>query len=222
MKKPVSFENAVSMIPDNATVMVGGFMGIGAPENLLSEIVAQGKEGLTLITSDTARPGVGVGKLIDAGVVANCIASHIGTNSVTQKLMLAGELSVELSPQGTLAERIRAAGHGLGGVLTRTAVGTLAAKENDSIAIDIDGDTYLLERPIRADFALIKAQQADYYGNIQYRLTAQNFNPLMAMAAETVIAEIDELMPVGCIPPDHVHTPGCLIDYIVYGGACDE
>lgn len=217
MKRHINISNAVALIPDNATIMVGGFMGVGTPSRLLTELVLQGKKGLVLIANDTARPDVGLGKIIDARCVNKCIVSHIGTNPETQRQMLEKQLEVELSPQGTLAERVRSGGHGLGGVLTPTAIGTIAAEGKQ--IIEIDGKPFLLEKPLRADFALIKAQKSDYYGNLQYRLTAQNFNPLMAMAAENVIAEVDELLPVGCIPPDHVHTPGILINHIVNNGA---
>ena len=193
--------------------MIGGFMSVGTPEHLIDELVRQHKGGLTLIANDTARPGIGIGKLIDAHLVKRVTASHIGTNPETQRQMIAGELIVELVPQGTLAEQIRCGGFGLGGVLTPTAVGTLAAEGKRSI--EIDGKEFLLELPLKADFALIKAQQCDYFGNLQYRLTAQNFNPVMAMAAETVFVEAVELVPVGCIAPDDVHTPGTLVDYIV-------
>lgn len=193
--------------------MIGGFMGVGTPEQLIDELVRQNKGELTLITNDTARPGVGIGKLIDAHLVKRLTASHIGTNPETQRQMIAEELEVELVPQGTLAEQIRCGGFGLGGVLTPTAVGTLAAEGKRSL--EIDGEQFLLELPLKADFALIKARQCDYYGNLQYRLTAQNFNPIMAMAAATVFVEADELVPAGCIAPDDVHTPGTLVDYIV-------
>ncbi len=216
MKQPIDVSDAVAMIPNGATIMVGGFMGVGTPDQLLSEMVRQRKHNLTLIANDTARPAVGIGKLIDAGTITKSIVSHIGTNPETQRQMIAEEQDVELAPQGTLAERVRAGGYGLGGVLTPTAIGTVAAEGKQ--VIDVDGESFLLERPLKADFALIKAQQADYYGNLQYRLTAQNFNPLMAMAATTVIVEVDEMLPVGCITPDQVHTPGVLIDYIVKSG----
>lgn len=213
MKKTTSVTHAVASIPQGATMMIGGFMGVGTPEQLIDELVRQNKGDLTLITNDTARPGVGIGKLIEARLVKRVIASHIGTNPETQRQMIAEELAVELVPQGTLAEQIRCGGFGLGGVLTPTAVGTLAAEGKRSL--EIDGEQFLLELPLKADFALIKARQCDYYGNLQYRLTAQNFNPLMAMAAATVFVEVDELVPAGCIAPDDVHTPGTLVDYIV-------
>jgi len=193
--------------------MIGGFMGVGTPEQLVDELVRQNKGDLTLIANDTARPGVGIGKLIEARLIKRVIASHIGTNPETQRQMIAEELSVELVPQGTLVEQIRCGGFGLGGVLTPTAVGTLVAEGKRSL--EIDGEQYLLELPLKADFALIKALQCDYYGNLKYRLTAQNFNPLMAMAGATVLVEADELVPAGCIAPDDVHTPGTLVDYII-------
>ncbi|MFT5395128.1 MAG: acetate CoA/acetoacetate CoA-transferase alpha subunit [Gammaproteobacteria bacterium] len=213
MKKTTSVSHAVDSIPEDATIMIGGFMGVGTPEHLIDELVRQNKGGLTLIANDTARPGIGIGKLIDAHLVKHVTASHIGTNPETQRQMIAEELIVELVPQGTLAEQIRCGGFGLGGVLTPTAVGTLAAEGKRSL--EIEGKEFLLELPLKADFALIKAQQCDYFGNLQYRLTAQNFNPVMAMAAETVFVEAVELVPVGCIAPDDVHTPGTLVDYIV-------
>lgn len=216
MKQPISVADAVAKIPDGSTIMVGGFMGVGTPEKLLVELVRQGKRDLTLIANDTARPAAGIGRLIDAKTVSKCVVSHIGTNPETQRQMISGYLDVELSPQGTLAERIRSQGYGLGGVLTRTGVNTIA--EKGKLTIHIDGEKFILEQPLKADFALLNAKQSDYFGNLNYRLTAQNFNPLMAMAAETVLVEVDELVPVGCIPPDQVHTPGTLVDYIVNSG----
>lgn len=201
------------MIPDGATLMVGGFMGGGSPMRLIDELVRQRKASLTLICNDTARPGVGVGKLIDAGLVSRLITSHIGTNPVTQANMLAGEIRVELVPQGTLAERIRAGGFGLGGVLTPTGVGTVVAEGKQLLRVD--GTDYLLETALKADFALIAARRADYAGNLEYALTARNFNPLMAMAGATTIAEAQEIVPIGSIAPDAVVTPGVIVRYLV-------
>ncbi len=201
------------MIPDGATLMIGGFMAVGTPERLMDELVAQNRKGLTVIANDSGRPGVGIGKLIDHKAVAKLIVSHIGTNPETQRQMIAGELDVELIPQGTLAERVRCGGFGLGGVLTATGVGTVV--EEGKQTLTIDGNKYLVEVPIKADFALLKAKRADYYGNLDYSLTAQNFNPLMAMAAETVMSEADSIVPVGVIPPDEVRTSGVLVDYII-------
>ncbi len=193
--------------------MIGGFMGVGTPERLVDGLVAAGRAGLTVIGNDTARPGVGIGKLIDARRCARVIVSHIGTNPETQRQMIAGELAVELVPQGTLAERVRAAGFGLGGVLTPTGLGTLAAEGKPTL--DVDGRTFLVEKPLRAEFALIMAKEADYNANLNYTLTSYNFNPLMAMAADVVIAEAETIVPVGVITPDDVDTPGILVDYLV-------
>lgn len=163
--------------------------------------------------NDTARPGRGIGKLITAHAASRVITSHIGLNPETQQMMLSGEISVELVPQGTLVERIRAAGVGLGGILTPTGLGTEV--EDTKRVIEIDGKRFLLEVPIHGDFALLAAQQADYVGNLTYSLTAQNFNPVMAMAARTVIAEPEAIVPIGVIPPDAVRTPGVLVDHIL-------
>ena len=211
--KTTSLESVVAHIPDGASVMVGGFMGVGTPERIVDELVRQGRKGLTVIANDTALPGVGVGKLIGANAVRKVVASHIGLNPQTQKKMLAGDLEVELVPQGTLVERIRAGGHGLGGVLTQTGVGTIV--EEGKRKIEVDGVEYLLEAPLRADFALPHAMLSDYLGNLTYALTARNFNPVMAMAANTVIVAAEHVVPVGMIPPDHVMTPAPLVDYLI-------
>jgi acetate CoA/acetoacetate CoA-transferase alpha subunit len=209
----ISLETAIGLIPDGASIMVGGFMGIGTPESLLSELVRQGKHDLTLISNDNARPGIGVGKLVDARLLKKTISSHIGLNPESQKQLFEKTLEVELTPQGTFVERIRAGGCGLGGVLTPTGVGTLV--EEGKRKLEIDGREYLLETPLRADFALIAAFLCDYVGNLSYALTARNFNPIMAMAADTVIVEIEHIVPTGMITPDHVMTPATLVDYVV-------
>ena len=211
--KTILLKDAVAMIPDGATVMIGGFMGVGTPERLMDELVRQNRRNLTVIANDNALPGVGIGKLIGAGAVKKTIASHIGLNPETQKKMLAGELAVELVPQGTLIERIRAGGFGLGGVLTPTGVGTVV--EQGKQRIEVGGKPYLLETALRADFALVQAFVADYYGNLGYALTARNFNPVIAMAADTVIVEAENIVPVGVIAPDQVMTPAPVVDYIV-------
>jgi acetate CoA/acetoacetate CoA-transferase alpha subunit len=213
MKKAVPLGDAVALIPEGAVVMVGGFMGVGSPQRLIDELVRQRRGRLTLVCNDTARPGVGIARLIDAGLVNKVIASHIGTNAVTQQHMLEGSIEVELVPQGTLAERVRAGGFGLGGILTPTGVGTLVAEGKRTL--EVDGRCYLLETALKADVALIKAKRADYYGNLEYSLTARNFNPLMAMAAATTIAEAESIVPVGMIPPDSVITPGVLVHVLV-------
>lgn len=211
--KTLAVAEAVAMIPDGARLMVGGFMGVGTPERVVDEIVRQGKRELTVIANDTARPGMGIGKLINAKLVRTAIVSHIGLNPETQRQMHAGEITVELVPQGTLIERIRAGGFGLGGVLTPTGVGTIV--EEGKRKIDVDGQTFLLEAPLRGDFALVHAFLADYLGNLSYVLTARNFNPLVAMAAATVIAGAEHIVPIGLIAPDHVVTPAPLVDYLV-------
>lgn len=213
MKMAIRAAAAAAMIPDGATVLIGGFMAVGTPVRLIDALVARGVRGLTVVANDTAMPGRGIGKLIGCGAVARVIASHIGLNPETQAKMIAGEIEVELVPQGTLVERIRAAGVGLGGVLTATGLGT-PVEEGKQI-VEVDGRRYLVERPIFADFALIAAQQADYIGNLEYTLTAHNFNPIMAMAAKTVIAEPERIVPVGVIPPDAVKTPGVLVDHLL-------
>ncbi len=213
MSKTCNVGDAVAAIPDGATIMVGGFMGVGSPKRLLTELVRQGKRDLTLIANDSARPSVGVGKLITARAVRRLVTSHIGTNPETQRQMLAGELEVELVPQGTLAERIRAGGYGLGGVLTPTGVGTVV--QDGKRVIEVEGKDFLLELPLRADYALISAWRADHIGNLTYALTARNFNPVMAMAAQVVMAESKEIVPIGVIPPDDVMTPAVLVDYLI-------
>jgi len=213
MRTAISAKAAAALVPDGATVMIGGFMAVGSPERIIDALVARGARGLTIIANDTARPGHGVGKLIAAGCVARAIVSHIGTNPETQQKMIAGEIIVDLVPQGTLAERIRAAGAGLGGILTPTGVGTVVAEGKQEI--ELDGRRYLLERPLPADVALIEAHEADYNFNLTYRLTATNFNPIMALAAKVVIAEPKEIVPVGVIPPDAVKTPGILVTHLL-------
>ena len=215
--KTISLHDAVALIPEGATLMVGGFVGVGTPERLIDEVVRQGKRNLTVISNDTTTPGVGLGKLVSAGLLRKFIGSHIGLNPETQQQMLAGKLEVELVPQGTLVERIRCGGYGLGGVLTPTGVGTVVEQGKQTIAVN--GKEYLLETALRADFALIHAFLADYTGNLIYALTARNFNPLMAMAADTVIVTANHVVPVGIIAPDHVATPAPVVDYIVAAAA---
>jgi len=211
--KTVSVEEAVGLIPDGASIMIGGFMGVGTPERLINEVVRQGRRNLAIIANDTALPGRGIGKLVSAGLVAKTTASHIGLNPETQQQMIAGKMAVDLVPQGTLIERIRAGGFGLGGVLTPTGVGTVV--EEGKRRIDLDGNSYLLETALRADFALVHAFLADYTGNLSYALTARNFNPVIAMAADTVIVTAEHIVPVGVISPDHVVTPAVVVDYLV-------
>jgi acetate CoA/acetoacetate CoA-transferase alpha subunit len=214
--RTTTLEVAVARIGDGASLMVGGFMAVGTPERVMDEIIRQKKRDLTVIANDTALPGVGVGKLIAARCVSKVIASHIGLNPQTQQQMLAKDIAVELVPQGTLIERIRAGGYGLGGVLSPTGVGTVVEEGKQKIAVD--GRDYLLEKPLRADFGLVQAFLADYLGNLTYALTARNFNPIVAMAADTVIVDAVHIVPVGMIPPDQVMTPAPLVDYLIKQG----
>jgi acetate CoA/acetoacetate CoA-transferase alpha subunit len=214
--KTISLQEAVALIPEGASLMIGGFMGVGTPERIVDELVRQGKRNLTVIANDNAAPGIGIGKLVSAGLVRKTIASHIGLNPETQKKMIAGEMEVDLVPQGTLVERIRSAGFGLGGVLTPTGVGTVV--EEGKQRIEFNGRPWLLETALRADFALVQAFLADYLGNLQYALTARNFNPVIAMAADTVIVDAEHIVPVGVIAPDHVMTPAPLVDYLIAHG----
>jgi len=209
----IPVEEAVAKIDDGASLLIGGFMAVGTPERVIDEIVRQGKRDLTVIANDTAMPGVGIGKLVGAKLVRKVVASHIGLNPETQRQMMDGSLMVDLVPQGTLIEQIRAGGYGLGGVLTSTGVGTEVEKGKQKIVVD--GRTYLVEVAIRADFALVHAFLADYLGNLSYVLTARNFNPIVAMAGATVIATAEHIVPVGVIAPDHVMTPAPVVDYLI-------
>ena len=208
-------EEAVAMIPNGATIMVGGFMAVGTPERLVDELVRQKKSELTVICNDAGLPGKGAGKLFDAKLVSTLTASHIGLNPNAQQQMMAKQIAVDLVPQGTLVERIRAGGCGLGGVLTPTGVGTIVEGKQH---IQFNGKTFLLEIAMRADFALIQAFVAHHLGNLTHVLTARNFNPVMAMAADTVIVTVEHIVPVGVIAPDQVITPAPLVDYLVMNG----
>ena len=215
MTKVTTVAQALEQVQDGMTIMVGGFLAVGAPEILIDGIVAKGVKNLTLITSDTAYTDKGIGKVIVAKLAKKVIASHIGTNPETGRQMNEKEMEVELVPQGTLAERIRAAGAGLGGVLTPTGLGTLVETGKDRITVD--GREFLLEKPLKADVAILLADMADKSGNLVYRRAARNFNPLMAMAAETVIVVAKTIVETGAIDPDHVMTPGIFVDMIVQG-----
>lgn len=216
MNKQVTVNEAVAHIKDGMTVMVGGFLSHGTPELLMDAIVANGIKDLTVIANDGGTPGTGVAKLIAAGLVRKLIATHIGMNPQVGQMMNEGTLEVELVPQGTMAERIRAAGAGLGGVLTKTGLGTDVAEGKEIVMVD--SEAYLLEKPLRADAALIRGSIMDEMGNATYKGTTQNFNPVMATAAVLVIAEAGEVVPTGSLAGEHVITPGIFVDYIVGGG----
>ncbi|MEM8935318.1 MAG: 3-oxoacid CoA-transferase subunit A [Pseudomonadota bacterium] len=213
MKNALSPKAAAALVQHGDTLLIGGFMGVGSPHRIIDALVERKVDDLTVIANDTARPGFGVGKLITARLIARLITSHIGLNPETQQQMIRGETAVELSPQGTLVERIRAGGTGLGGVLTRTGLGTPV--EDDKTVLEIDGVDYLFEKPLRGDLAIISANEADYVGNLNYSLTAHNFNSIMALAADVVVAEAQTIVPVGVIPPDAVKTPGVLVNHIL-------
>ena len=215
MAKIISAAEAAAKVKDGMTVMVGGFLGCGTPQTLVDQVLANGTKDLTLVCNDTAFPDSGVGKLVVSRQFKKVIVSHIGTNPETGRQMNAGELAVDLVPQGTLAERIRSAGFGLGGILTPTGVGTPV--EAGKQKLTIDGKDYLLELPIKADVALVKAYKADKAGNLVFRKAARNFNPLMATAAKVVIVEAQNIVEIGEIDPDEVMTPGIFVNYLVQG-----
>ncbi|HHU22178.1 MAG TPA: 3-oxoacid CoA-transferase subunit A [Clostridiales bacterium] len=212
--KVVSPSEAAKLLRDGMTVMMGGFTNVGSANKFVLEMVKSGLKDITLISNDAGNDKFdGIGTLICQKRVKKLIASHAGLNPQVAVQMNAGELEVELVPQGTLAERIRCGGTGLGGVLTPTGIGTVVAEGKQ--IINVNGKDYLLETPLRADVAVIKAWKADEFGNLVYRRAARNFNPMMAMAADIVIAEVEEVVPVGEIDPDMVMTPGVCVDYVV-------
>ncbi len=215
MAKMITPKEAAAMVKDGMTVMIGGFLAVGTPESLVDALVAQGTKGLTVIANDTATPEKGIGKLVVKKQLKKAIVSHIGTNPETGRQMNAGEMAVDLVPQGTLAERIRAGGAGLGGVLTPTGLGTVVAEGKQIITVD--GREFLLEKPLRADVAFIKAHTADKAGNLVFHSSARNFNPLMATAAEVVIVEATNIVEIGAIDPDAVMLPGIFVKYLVQG-----
>lgn len=215
MNKFISIEEAVSKIKDGMTIMVGGFLACGSPAKLLDALAESGVKDLTLICNDTAFPDKAVGKLVVNKQFKKVIVSHIGTNPETGRQMNAGETEVELVPQGTLAERIRCGGFGLGGVLTPTGIGTEA--EDEKQRINVDGKIYLLETPLKADVSILYGSKVDKKGNVFYNATTRNFNPLMAMAAETVIVEAVEVVETGELDPNCVMTPFTFVNYIVGG-----
>ena len=213
MSKFISIEEAVSKVKDGMTIMVGGFLANGTPNKIVDALAKSGVKNLTLICNDTAYPDKGVGQLIANKQVKKLFVSHIGTNPHTSEQMNSGELEIEFCPQGSLAERVRAGGCGLGGILTQTGTGTIVAEGKQ--IVNVDGKDYLLEKPLRADIALVGASLGDKAGNLVYRGTSQNFNPLMASAADLVIAEVNELVEVGEIAAENVKTPSIMVDFIV-------
>lgn len=213
MGKVVKTEVIKGLFQDNQSIMIGGFLECGSPHKLIDLVLEKGIEGITLIGNDTGFTDKKMGSLIVNNRVKKVIASHVGTNRETGRQMNEGEIEAELIPQGTLAERIRCYGAGLGGFYTPTGIGTVAEEGKEKKIID--GREYILELPLGADLALIKAWKADEEGNLVYRYSARNFNPIMAMAADLVIVEADEIVPVGTLNPNEVMTPGIFVDYIL-------
>lgn len=213
-KVVASADEAVADIPEGAVIMSGGFGLSGNPENLIAAIARKGVKHLTLISNNCGTTELGLGVLLQAKQVKKMIASYVGENKEFERQYLSGELEVELNPQGTLAERIRAAGCGLGGFFTPTGVGTLIAEGKETRVID--GREYVLEKPLRADFAIVRAWKADVYGNLVFRKTARNFSPLMCMAAKTTLVEAEHIVEAGEIDPDQVHTPSIFVHRIIH------
>lgn len=212
MNKFIDRKALIELVKDNSVVAIGGFLAVGTPAAIIDLIVDAGIRDLTVIANDTAFQDKGIGKLVVNGQLRKVITSHIGTNPESGRQMNNGKLEVELVPQGTLAERLRCGGAGLGGVLTRTGVGTVVAENKE--VLKVDGIEYLLETALHADIALIKAAKADQNGNLICRRAAINFNPVMAMAADLVIAEVEQVVEIGGIDPDDVTIPGMLVDYL--------
>ena len=213
MYKLITPAEAAAMIVPQSRVAIGGFLAVGAPETILDAIVAAGTKDLHIIVIASDYLGRGIGKLVDAHQLKSAQVSHMGTNKEIQSQMNSGEIQVELIPQGTLMERVRAYGAGLGGVLTPTGLGTVVADSKQ--VIQVDGKDYLLEPAIPSDFALIRAWKADESGNLVYRKTARNSNPIMAMAGRVTIVEVDEIVPTGELDPELIATPGVFVNYIV-------
>ncbi|MDA2912659.1 CoA transferase subunit A [Acidobacteriia bacterium AH_259_A11_L15] len=214
-KRVANAEEAIKAIQDGATIMMGGFGLCGIPENLIAAVRRKGVKNLTVISNNAGVDDFGIGLLLQTKQVKKMIATYVGENKLFEQQVLSGELEVELNPQGTLAERMRAAGAGLGGFFTPTGYGTPVGEGKETR--EIGGKMYVLEKPLRAQYAFIKAWKGDRWGNLIYRKTARNFNPVMATAADTVIAEVEELVDVGELDPDFVHTPGIFVDAIFQG-----
>ena len=211
---------AVALIPDGASILVGGFGLCGIPERLIAALRDRGTKRLTLISNNAGVDDFGLGLLLKAGQVRKMISTYVGENKEFERQFLSGELEVELVPQGTFAERIRAAGAGIGGFFTPTGYGTLVAEGKETRVID--GKPYVLEAPLRADFAFVKAAKGDRAGNLVYHRTARNFNPIMATAARVTIAEVETLVDAGEIDPDHVITPGIFVQHIFQGSGYEK
>lgn len=216
MKKVVeNAKEAVKDIPDGATLAIGGFGLCGIPENSINALVERGIKNLTCISNNAGVDDFGIGLMLQKRQVKKMISSYVGENKLFEQLVLSGELEIELTPQGTLAEKLRAGGAGIPAFYTPTGVGTLVAKGKETK--EFNGRTYVLERSLTADFSIVKAWKGDAMGNLVFRRTARNFNPMAATAGKICIAEVEELVPVGAIDPDHVHLPGIYVKRIFQG-----
>ncbi|MCR4711402.1 MAG: CoA transferase subunit A [Clostridia bacterium] len=213
--KVVSVEEAIQHVKSGMTVMLPGFVNCGVPETLIKAVVEAGITDLDVISNNTSVKGRGIGRLVSAGRIKHITCSHIGSNTETVEKVVKGEINVTFTPQGTLCERIRAGGAGIGGILTPTGLGTPMQEGKE--VIEVNGKKYLLELPLHADVALLHAWKADKMGNLIYRHTAKNFNPIMATAADFVIVEAEEIVEIGELEPDYIMTPGTLVDLIVQG-----
>jgi len=216
----VSLEVAMEKIHDGISILIPGFVNVGVPETLIKGIIAKGCKDLEIISNNTSVKGRGIGLLVHENRIKHITCSHIGSNTETVEKVVKGELSVTFVPQGTLCERVRAGGAGLGGILTPVGIGTPIAEGKP--VIEVDGKQYLLEKPIRADVALIHAWKADRMGNVVYRRTARNFNQVFATAADWVIVEAEHIVEVGELDPDEIMTPGALVDAVVQAERSDD
>ena len=213
MDKVVSIEKAMEKLRDGLTILIPGFVNIGVPETLIKGIIDKGYTNLNIISNNTSVKGRGIGLLVHGNRIKHLTCSHIGSNTETVEKVVAGEIDVTFVPQGTLCERVRAGGAGIGGILTPTGLGTPIAEGKP--VIEVDGKKYLLEKPLRGDVALIHAWKADKMGNVVYRRTARNFNPIFATAADFVIVEAEQIVEIWELDADSINTPGCLVDMIV-------
>lgn len=220
MNKVATLEAAMAKIQDGATILMGGFGVCGIPENLIRALVQKGTKNLTIVSNNAGVEGAGIGLLIDNGQVRKMISSYIGENKVLEQKVISREVEVELNPQGTLAERIRAGGAGIPAFFTPTGVGTPIAEGKE--VREFDGRKFLMERCLRGNVAFVKAYKADHHGNLVYRMTARNFNPVMATAADFVIAEVEEIVEPGQLNPEHIITPSVFVDMVIKGERYDK
>jgi 3-oxoacid CoA-transferase subunit A len=220
MNKVVAPESVIARVRDGASIMMGGFGLCGIPENLIKMLAASGIKNLTVMSNNAGVADYGIGLMLQNGQVRKMIGTYIGENELLERLILEKKIEVELNPQGTLAERIRAGGAGIGGFFTPTGVGTIIAEGKETRTID--GREYVLEKPLRADFAFIKAWKGDPMGNLVYRRTTRNFNPVMATAADFVVAEVEEIVGVGDLDPDTIVTPGIYVDALFEGAVYEK